>query len=324
MSELTKSQLIEEIAAEWAVKVDAGPLAAGEQAALDAWLDANTLHLGAFARARAALHFATPPRIVSEPQIGSDGHGRGRATTRRRVIASGSLAACVVALAGTFIWSSLIAAREAYATRVGETQVVPLSDGSVVTLNTNSAIDVQYSERDRRVYLTSGEALFDVAKDKQRPFIVVAGDTQMRAVGTSFTVRMLPDQPVQVLVREGVVEMKRPEVPAAPVVFLRANTRGTAPANKPISKAEVQSSEVSRALAWRMGRIAFEGQTLKEAVAEFARYSNTKIEIDAPDVEHQTVAGLFVSNDPVAFAKAVAASFRLKVKIQGHTVRLSR
>jgi transmembrane sensor len=128
---------------------------------------------------------------------------------------------------------------------------------------------------------------------------------------------------VQVLVREGVVEVKRPDAPVAPPVRLAANTRASAPADAPIVAASVAPAEVTRALAWRVGRIAFEGETLKEAAAEFARYSDTRIEIDAPDVENQTVAGLFVSNDPVGFSKAVAASFKLHMEVSDHEIRLS-
>src|SRR5207302_9320325 len=99
--------------------------------------------------------------------------------------------------------------------------------------------------------LLEGEGLFDVAKNKKRPFIVMAGDTQVRAVGTSFTVKLLPQQPVQVLVREGVVEIKRPEVPQAPPVRLAANTMAIAPPQAPISTEPVPRIQVTRDLAWR-------------------------------------------------------------------------
>ena len=75
----------------------------------------------------------------------------------------------------------------------------------------------------RGIDLIRGEALFDVTKDRKRPFVVTAGATQVRAVGTSFSVQLLPDQPVQVLVREGVVEIKRPDVPMAPPVRAAAS-----------------------------------------------------------------------------------------------------
>lgn len=312
---------IEEIAAEWAVKVDAGPLEIGEEAALDAWLDADSRHLGAFARARAALAFADASRL------GRQSNRLAHASSRRRFLAVAGLTGLAASGAGAFFardWVLRGFGREIYSTRIGDTEVVPLADGSVVTLNTNSRIVVHYTKARRSVHLVRGEALFDVSQDVQRPFVVAAGATQVRAVGTSFTVQLLPDRPVQILVREGTVEVGRSDDPATPPLRLVANTRASAPSNAPATAAPIAEAEVSRALAWRVGRIAFEGETLKQAAAEFARYSPIKIEIDAPDVENQTVAGLFVSNDPIGFSKAVAASFKLRMEVGDQAVRLSR
>ena len=100
--------------------------------------------------------------------------------------------------------------RGRFSTGKGETKVVALKDGSVVTLNTASEIRVNYSDAVRAVELVRGEALFDVAKNKARPFVVAAGDTSVRVVGTSFTVRHFDAAPVQVLVREGIVEVFKP------------------------------------------------------------------------------------------------------------------
>jgi transmembrane sensor len=315
---------IEDIAAEWAVKTDAGPLEAGEQAALDAWLDAETRHLGAFARARAALAFASADRLagtqdlrkwVSQPPA----HSR-----RKFVMAAAGMAACGAGAILAAPWMLSQPEGQSYSTRIGETQIVPLADGSIITLNTNSKVLVDYTNNRRDISLLQGEALFDVAKNRQRPFFVLAGGAEARAVGTSFAVRSLPGQAVQVLVREGIVEVKRPDTPVAPPVRLAANMRAIVPADAPIRVEPMTPDEVARLLAWREGRIAFEGETLKEAAAEFARYSNTHIVIDAPGMENRTVAGLFVANDPVGFSEAVAASFKLRMEVSDHEIRLSR
>jgi transmembrane sensor len=219
------------------------------------------------------------------------------------------------------LWSWL--GEERYSTRIGETKEAVLSDGSVVTLNTNSQVLVKYSKATREIRLVQGEALFDVAKNKRRPFIVSAGDTQVRAVGTSFTVRMLPGQPVQVLVREGLVEIKRPDVPQAPPVRIAANSVALAPPQAPISTQSVPRIQVARGLAWREGHIAFDNEPLADAAREFARYSDIEIRV-APELENQTITGLYLSNDPVGFAKAVAISLNLRADVVGHEVRLSR
>ncbi|MEI9988600.1 MAG: FecR domain-containing protein [Rhizomicrobium sp.] len=246
------------------------------------------------------------------------------AFSRRRVLWGGGIAAGVagLAVAGRPLLQSFGGDR--YATRVGEMRVVPLNDGSLISLNTQSEVVVRYSKSRRDIDLIQGEALFDVAKNAQRPFIVHAGDIAVRAVGTSFTVRVLPSQPVQVLVKEGVVEVTRPDIPVAPPVRAAANTRAIAPANAPIVAKPVETAEVERALAWRDGRIAFHGETLGTAADEFARYSDIRIRIDDPSVAQERITGLFLAGDPIGFANAVAVSFDLRVAVADNEVRLLR
>jgi transmembrane sensor len=204
----------------------------------------------------------------------------GSALNRRSALV-GSMAAGLAVSAGGAFWLWRLLRQESYATRIGETKEIVLSDGSLVTLNTDSRLLVHYSKTRRQIQLLQGEALFDVAKNKKRPFIVMAGDTQVRAVGTSFTVKLLPQQPVQVLVREGVVEINRPRVPQAPAVQLPANMMAVAPPEAPISTEAVPRIRVTRDLAWREGRLAFDNETLANAAREFERYSDIQIRVSA-------------------------------------------
>jgi len=314
MTDRLSSQAVYDRAAYWAARIDAGPLSSDELAELEPWLAADPRHYGALAQATALLVPVGNSTVALENIPAS----------RRRVVLGGSIAAGVTLMlgsAGYVIWRR---GEGRYRTQVGEIRVVPLSDGSVVTLNTNSEIVVRFTKAQRLIELVHGEALFDVAKNKARPFIVRAAATQVRAVGTSFNVKALPDQPVQVLVREGVVEVKRPNVPVAPAVRLAMNNRAIAPQDAPIVAKPVASAEVGRELAWRVGRIAFHGETLAEATAEFARYSDVKIQIDDPAVANQRITGLFVSTDPVGFANAVAVSFELRSQIVDGKILLTR
>jgi transmembrane sensor len=303
-------------AAYWAARMDAGPLPPEEQAALEVWLAQDTRHFGAFAQSCALLG----PKDKPVPMRAADP----QKPARRRVLIGGSIAAGVALAAGATNYVTRILSEESYRTQIGEMRVIPLGDGSVVTLNTNSEIVVRFSPSQRYIELRRGEALFDVAKNKERPFIVQSGATQVRAVGTSFSVKALPDQPVQVLVREGIVEVKRPGVPVAPVVLVAMNSRAIAPREAPIVAQAVETAEVGRELAWRVGRIAFHGETLAEAAAQFARYSDVRIQIDDPDIANEKVVGLFVSTDPIGFANAVAVSFDLRTEISGGQIRLMR
>ena len=317
------AQEIEEAAAQWAARLDRAPLTAEDERALEAWLVGDVRCAGAFAKARAvALHTeraralgpqfdaaAFAPQTVFKPQVVAP-------PTRR--IAFGAIAAVLagVVVSGA-IWSQMRA--QVYATRIGQVQVAPLEDGSVVTLNTASEIEVNYSETRREIELVSGEALFDVAKNAARPFIVNAGDTQVRAVGTSFSVRRLEGRPIEVLVSEGVVEVTHD----GNVRRVAANVRAVTAA-RAVEVAAIAPAKVERQLAWRDGRLVFEGETLREAAREFERYSDTRIVIADPELAGRTITGLYVPTDPVGFARAVGKAMNLKVAVSEGEVRLSR
>lgn len=325
-----KSREVDRQAAEWAARQDSGPLHSDEQAALDQWLEADTRHFGAFAKARAVLALtdrakALGPEFNPEafgPALPTEASTAGWLSRRRFAVAAGiaaSAGALFVALPPA--WRAL--QTRSYETRIGETRIVPLDDGSVVTLNTDTKIEVGYTRECRGISLVRGEALFDVAKGKSRPFIVDAGGATVRAVGTSFSVAFLPNRPIQVLVREGEVEFKRPEAPG-PAVRLTADSKAVAHRDEPVETIALAKGEVTRELSWRVGRLTFEGESLAEAAATFARYSSIHIQIDDPVLAKETVTGVFVSNDPIGFSNAVALSLGVRAQVRDDAVRLSR
>jgi transmembrane sensor len=327
------SSEIDEAAALWAARVDRG-LSAEEERTLEAWLEADTRRAGAYAKARAvALHteraralgsqsfppaqYYPPPPAEEGDHRAAMGEGVDSAPSRRRTIMTGAIAAALACVVATGILVNQSQA-QIYATRVGQVKVTPLEDGSVVTLNTASEIAVTYTDTSRDIELVNGEALFDVAKNRARPFTVEAGDTMIRAVGTSFTVRNIPGRPVEVLVREGIVEVTRDGT----VKRITANVRATAAAQS-VAIAAIAPEKLDRELAWRDGRLAFEGETLREAATQFARYSDTRIIITDSAIANRTIAGLYVSTDPVGFARAVGTAMDLKVTVTKGEVRLS-
>jgi transmembrane sensor len=242
--------------------------------------------------------------------------------------AGAGLAAGVAGLVAVGVWS--FNRRQAYSTKKGELRQVVLPDGTVATLNTASLISVKFSRGRRDVSLAGGEVLFDVAKDASRPFYVSAGSTQVRVVGTSFSVTRLKDRPVQVLVREGIVEVSRFGAGPAASVRLVANTRAVdagavvADPSTHFSIDKVADPELRRQLAWRGGRIEFDGQTLQDAAAEFARYSDVRIVVADPALAREEIAGLYQCTDPVGFAQAVAASLDARAEVVDGQVRITR
>ena len=272
-------------AADWAARLDRGPLSAEDERRFQLWLSQDDRRLGAFGRIRGLSIFTEKARALGR---GFDPATFGPATpdilphglARRSLLRVGG-AVAATALVGSMVGWRLMS-RGVLSTGKGETRVFALQDGSVVTLNTLSRIAVDFSEQTRGIRLIQGEVHFDVAKNPDRPFEVSVGETQVRVVGTSFTIRRIEATPVQVLVREGIVDVSSIEAPSKQPVRIFANMRATTPAGGGgIAAQEVAPTELRRALAWRDGRIELKGETLAQAVAEFARYSDTKIIIDA-------------------------------------------
>lgn len=338
MSGRETSAEIDAVAADWATRVDNTPLAPHEQAEFDAWLAGDTRRLGAYARAQAMFVHArrakalgpnfdpdlfAGSRQAASSVIPEDVHELTDIThpSRRRFLAVGGGAGAALGMLGLLGWSWQAAA-QTHTTKRGEIRLVPLDDGSSVTLNTDSTVTIRYRANERRVELVRGEAWFDVARDRARPFVVTAGDTLLRAVGTSFSVQRLKNTPVQVVVRTGVVEATRANMPTPQRLI--ANTRtisaeAAAFATKPIAPAEV-----SRALAWREGSLSFEDMPLSEVVEQFARYSDLRISFADPAIGTETVTGLYAANNPAGFAKAVARTLHLQVEQTPDAIYLHR
>ena len=310
-------------AADWAARVDRGPLSPGDAQQFQDWLDRDVRCPGAYARIRALALYSERAQALGS-DFDPNNFVPAAGPSRRRALAIGSAIAATTLIGVTGTWH-VLRLHGRFSTGKGETKVVALQDGSVVTLNTASEIVVNYSDALRSVELIRGEALFDVAKHKVRPFVVTAGHTNVRAVGTSFTVRRMDATPVQVLVREGVVEVFEPTAGTQPV-RVSANTLVEAPQDRDgaMTASPVPTAQMHRQMAWHSGQLAFEGETLAQAAAEFARYSDIRIVIEDPALAREEIAGLFKATDPVGFAQKIAISLNARARIGEGEVRLTR
>jgi transmembrane sensor len=300
-------------AAEWAARIDGGSIDAETYQGLRRWLDADPRRQGALLRAEAALSFIDRGRalagVIPKPEP--------RAVwIHRKLISVG--AAVAASLVGVVL---LMISPHRYHTGLGEIRQVPLSDGSLVAINTQSAVEVAMHADVREVTLTRGEAWFRVAHDKQRPFIVSAGRIRVRAVGTAFSVRR-HDDGADVQVTEGVVETwtigeedRRVQVTAGSKAYV---------AEYEPPKPMPASADIERSLAWREGQIVLEGETLDEAVAQFNRYNAKKLVISDPGLAAEKLVGQFRATEPQTFAGAIATTLGAKVDEEGDTIRLSR
>jgi transmembrane sensor len=316
---------IDQIAADWVGRLDGRVASTEEQRALDDWLTEDERHFGAYMRARAislqlglvlaqrAKERHTPAVELSRPLL-----------TRRQMLflGGGSLAAGVAGLGVLALHSE-----RNYSTRIGELRRVPLPDGSAVTLNTQTRLCVAFSNLTRAVRLLYGEALFEVAADAQRAFTVTTFGTSISSSAAAFVVRALRRDDVQVMVRDGEVQVAEIARPAA--VRLQANTvvRAVIPSRPSVPAALVAEQlapiEVDRRLSWQRGLLSFEDVTLAEALREFSRYSDTRVLIDEPAISQLRVVGLYSASDPVGFAKTAAISLGLRFEMRDGVAHLN-
>jgi len=315
---------IDEEAAEWTWRMDSETVTAAEQQAFDAWLKQDPRHrrsyeeltrvwrtLDGLAEAKRDEKIATLTHAGKPPEAGS-----------RRPWAWATAAMLAVAVGGV-VWLQSGREVQTLATAVGQQRNVTLADGSIVALNTNTIVETELSRGERQIYLRKGEAHFQVAHDRSRPFYVHAGDAVVRAVGTQFEVRLRTDQHVDITVNEGRVEVQAtggaPDTSASSknkVVAVRALSAGQAlsTAAPDYSVRPVTEAQLSNDLAWRAGEIIFDGKPLGDAVAEIERYTDARIVITDPQTAALRVGGRFRTDNVPAFFDALQAALPVSIR----------
>jgi transmembrane sensor len=201
-------------------------------------------------------------------------------------------------------------------TAVGEQRTLTLADGSMVHLNTDSDLTVDLEAHERHLHLWSGEARFEVAKEKDRPFLVETPQATVRAVGTIFNVRAV-DADTAVTVLEGRVEVvSHSQVPgtnepqdSGPVASDKPRRSQLLAATRQLGAGERAAvtatgmilpdvgPPVESALAWSEQRLVFREKSLADVVAEFNRYQKRKLRIADPALAALAISGTFTTND---------------------------
>lgn len=335
----------EELASEWLIRRDSGRWCDTDQARLDAWLQESTEHRVAFLRLELSWEESARLRALGAgipgdrpPPPGQWNFGSaffaprtskpqpqpGRGSLAGRAAAAGVLLSAMVGLAAYLVTHD---SGERYATPIGGLANVPIEDGSRITLNTDSQLQVALSQAERHIDLQQGEAFFEVARDQNRPFIVEAGGRRIIAIGTKFSVRRDGDS-IEVVVTEGKVRMEVGKVrsqragpPQAPV-FLTAgyiahsNAAGLLVQQKSLEEAENR-------LSWRAGVLTFRDLPLGDAVAEFNRYNVRKILISDPDVAALKVEGNFRPTQSQAFVRLLESGFPVRASTDGESIVLA-
>ena len=238
-------------------------------------------------------------------------------TSSRRVAVAAILV--LAAAVGAYFYATDLPSGRRYTTSIGGLDHVHLSDGSRVTLNTDTSIQVKMTDRERHIDLLKGEAFFEVAKDTAHPFIVYVGDKRVMAVGTKFSVRRDSDD-IEVVVTEGEVKLASADnfdtsaVENATSAPLPTPTLLYAGAVAKTSRKEVlvrldAQPDADRLLSWRIGYINFRDTELSAAAAEFNRYNVRKIVITDPAIGKLRIGGNFRSDNTDAFLALLQSRF---------------
>jgi transmembrane sensor len=212
----------------------------------------------------------------------------------------------------------------AYTTAVGERSTANLDDGSVAELNTNTRLNIDFSDNERRVELVEGQVFFDVAKDPDRPFVVIAGDQRIEAIGTAFDVLHMNGQ-VKVTLVEGIVNVAAQTSNEAEkvddlFVQLEAGQSLVTAAVAPVEPPRIELTNTDLSTVWRSGRAFFEDSSLSEAIEEMNRYSRVQIRLEGEGLEHIRMNGMFRTGQQDNFVDTLVAYYAIEAEHLGDNV----
>jgi len=361
IAEFPDRSVVAEEAAAWLIRLDSdGTPSADELASLRGWLQRSPVHRE---QLNSLAAFWGKMNVLTELAVPL-GHADGRAAhtsvsgprfSFSRFARAGIVTAVLLIGVAAFVMmrpEPMLISNDVYATAVGQQRSVTLVDGSVVILNTNTQMKVDYDNEYRDIRLLQGEAHFTVAKNVLRPFRVYAGNGRVQAVGTAFSV-YLKENAVDVTVTEGVVALAsidqsddngllRADVSSGEVrssgsiaavddrfvealSTIKAGESATiqgalAPdAARVIHEIEtIEAPEMAKRLSWREGMLTFAGDPLVVVVDEISRYTTVSIEITDPVVGATRIGGRFPIGETDAMFDALEANFGLQVTHLSH------
>lgn len=330
-------------AGDWLAMLDRGNLTAEERAAFTRWLGENPENRRAIKELAAFWYDLNGPlsRLAGQsiPKLRSTddrtiwGHvlaiSAGFFLRFRFAVVTVALAA--FAIPPLIYYASLPGKETGYfATNIGETRTIQLTDGSQLTLNTSSIAEQDFSRDERIIRLVSGEAIFDVAHEERRPFLVYAADGVIRAVGTRFAVRVEPHK-VSVAVTEGRIALQRrlgalqqprgktlPGIEGKPAalesVILAEGEAAEIDRMARAAKMTVSESELAERLSWAEGQLVFYDRELQFVIEEVARYTPVTIEIEGETLKRKKITGVLEIGDVDVMLDGIEGALGIKVK----------
>lgn len=277
-------------------------------------------------------------RFANSRSPGPRAVSRLSAPRMRRTAVAVSLVLCALS-AFAWLWVNRY---PSFTTEIGENRSITLPDGSTIDLNARSRVEVRFTKAERSVELVTGQALFEVAKDAARPFVVRSGAAVVRAVGTQFDVNR-GRSATTVTVVEGRVEVstedaitpgsgETADVPSP--VNPRAELRGASGSTYVSAGEQVtvtgeritapQHANVAVATAWTRHRLIFDGTPLSEVVENFNRYNTRPLIIETEALRDLRVSGVYASTDPTSLIHFLKEQPGIVVVESEDAVRIAR
>jgi transmembrane sensor len=286
-------------AVDWWVRKKAGALSQEEKAAFETWLSSDPANAAAFEDISGMCDYVeslAPQRLAKRPM---------RASKRLLWVGAAALAVASLALFISFDEISLAMRSDIYA-GVGDAKTVTLEDGSRVQIDAKSAIALHYTAGERRLALLQGEAWFEVAPDKARPFVVEAAGGTATALGTAFDVALVDKGEARVTVTEHRVEVSS----GGGKVIVEEGAQSAFALNQVVRPPELV--DVKRATAWRRGKLIFENRPLNEVLAALGRYHHGYLYCLEAATCARRVTGVFDAGDPLQALREIEAFLGLR------------
>jgi len=314
---------IDDQASIWLVRLDNGKLSEQSRKEFKIWLSADPRHQVALKAMADVWH------DMDEVLIMMNDESSVKTLSLWPILKPVMLAASISFMA-MLVWLIIPenVQRNSYATLVGQKMDATFDDGSIIHLNTNSHIETEFSDDKRIIKLIKGEALFEVAHDPNRPFIVYAGDRLVQAIGTKFVVH-LKSENIQVTVTDGKVKMSKVPLNTKLSDIDELNSEETHQDDVFITKGEkvitgknhapklihIKPENMQRELSWIDGKLIFENERLFDVIDEINRYVDLEIVLEDSSLHDLRISGRFDLGDSEALIEAIELSFNIESQL---------
>jgi transmembrane sensor len=303
----------------WIVRIKAHDVTDDERQQFESWRSADPANARAYAKMERTWGLVASMQHLKGRTAANDAAPK-RPNWKTPALAITASALLAIGAYAWFAQQPATTIAQQVETAPGELRTITLADGSTIELSGGSEASLQVTDHERRVDLASGYALFDVTHDPERPFVVHTPRGDIRVLGTSFVIRVSETQ-----VRTTVLRGSVSGAPARTGLLSVLGTGDpvTAAANEEIILGEdgahvvaIAAEVIPRRLAWQEHMLAFDGETLNDAIAEVSRQTGWQFELADPALGEMRVGG-YVRADPEAFIGLMSSSLNLEARREG-------